>query len=115
VTAELDLEAGFGRTPPDHAVGVDAVHRLAGQHAGLADRGAEEGGLALLTDARSSKILVDEGLQLVVRRHLVALAAFLVQAHPPALALGVGDDGADARKRIGHHADQRAIAQADDG
>jgi hypothetical protein len=38
-----------------------------------------------------------------VRRHLVALAAFLMQPHPPAFARGViildlhADDGADAR------------------
>ena len=30
VAAELDLEAGFGRAPSDHAVGVNPVHRLVG-------------------------------------------------------------------------------------
>jgi hypothetical protein len=60
-----------------------------------------------------------KALELVVRRHLVALAAFLVKAHPPPFALGVvvldlhGDDGADAGEGVSHHADQRAIAQAD--
>jgi hypothetical protein len=49
------------------------------------------------------QILVDEVLELMVRRHLVALAAFLMQPHPPAFARGViildlhADDGADAR------------------
>jgi hypothetical protein len=44
-----------------------------------------------------------------------------VQPHPPALAAGViildahGDDGADAREAVDHHADERAIAQADQG
>ncbi len=57
----------------------------------------------------------------MVRRHLVALAAFLVQPHPPALALGVvvldlhGDHGADPGEGVGHDADQRAVAQADEG
>jgi hypothetical protein len=53
-----------------------------------------------------------------MRRHFVALAAFLVKAHPPALAARVivldphGNDGADASKRVGHHRHQRAVAQA---
>ena len=55
-----------------------------------------------------------------MRWHLVPLAAFLVQADPPALALGVvvfdahGDDGADPGEREGHHGYQRPIAQPDD-
>jgi hypothetical protein len=56
-----------------------------------------------------------------VHRHLVPLAAFLVQVYPTAFALGVvvldprSDDGADPREGAGHHSDQRAIAQADGG
>ena len=46
VAAELHLEAGIGRAMTDHAVGIDAVHQLVSQHAGLADRRTEEGGLA---------------------------------------------------------------------
>ena len=30
VAAELDLEAGLGRAPTDHAVSIDPVHRLVG-------------------------------------------------------------------------------------
>src|SRR5271168_3207387 len=89
VAAELDLEAGIGRAPTHHAIGVDPVHWVLGQHAGLADRGAEEGGLADLPDASRGQIFVDERFELMVRRHLMALAAFLVQPHPPALAGGV--------------------------
>src|SRR5258707_1249543 len=54
----------------------------------------------------------------VVRRHLVAFAALLLQPHPPALAVGKivfdahGNGGADAREGIDHDADQRAVAQA---
>ena len=56
-----------------------------------------------------------------MRRHLMPLAAFLMQSDPPALALRVvildahGDDGADAGKGEGHDTDQRPIAQADHG
>jgi hypothetical protein len=83
----LTLNPASARAPADHAVGIDAVHRLVGQHAGLADRGAEEGGLGVLPDG--SEIFIDELLELVMRRHLVALGAFFVQPQPPALAAGV--------------------------
>jgi hypothetical protein len=49
----------------------------------------------------------------------VALAAFLVEADPPARAVGKiildphGDDGADAGEGVCRHTDQSAIAQAD--
>ena len=54
-------------------------------------------------------------------RHGVLLAALLVQADPPALALGVvvldphGDGGADAGEGVGHQRDQRPVAQANQG
>jgi hypothetical protein len=91
VAAELDPEAGVGRAPAHHAVGVDAVHRLVGEHG--------RGGLAVLADAGRGEILIEELFELVMRRHFVALAAFLVKAHPPALAARVivldphGNDG----------------------
>jgi hypothetical protein len=65
VAAELDLEAGLGRAPADHAIGVDTVHRLVRQHAGLADRRAEEGGLAVLADAGCGEILISELFELM--------------------------------------------------
>src|SRR5690348_12719182 len=43
VTANFGLEARVGRTPPDHAPDIDAVHRQAGEDAGLADSRSEEG------------------------------------------------------------------------
>ena len=52
-------------------------------------------------------------------RHFMPLAAFLVQTHPPALALRVvvldahGDDGADAGKGERHYGNQRPVTQAD--
>ena len=54
-----------------------------------------------------------------MRRHFMALAAFLVQTDPPALALrkivldAHGDGRADAGKGEGHHRNQRPVAQAD--
>jgi len=59
----------------------------------------------------------DELLKLVVCRHLVTLAASLVQTHPRALAgepsTPHGDDGAAEAEVT--TPDQRAVPQADDG
>jgi hypothetical protein len=49
-TWQPSLILNLGRAPANHAIGIDAVHRLVGEHAGLADRGAEEGGLAGVVD-----------------------------------------------------------------
>ena len=76
--------------------------------------------MPLITDAGGIEIFVEELLELVVRRHVVALAAFLVQPQPPALAVGKivldlhPNDGADPRKAVDHDADQRAVAQPDE-
>ena len=66
----------------------------------------------------AAMIGVEIFLGLVVDRHLVVLAAFFMQPHPPALALLViildvhPHDGRDAREAVDHHGDQRAVAQA---
>lgn len=70
--------------------GVDTIHRGRSEHAGAAAAdGAEDGTLAIPPDAGGIDIGVQVDLQNVVRRHFMALAAFFVQADPPALALGV--------------------------
>jgi hypothetical protein len=82
----------------------DAVHRFVGQRAGATDGRTEEGALAAVADADRLDIRVEIGLQIVVRRHLMPLAALLMQPNPPAHALGVvvldahGDDRANAGK-----------------
>jgi hypothetical protein len=87
------------------------MHGLAVQLTGPVAGGTEEGTFAILTDAGGLDVFVQKGFEVVVRRHLVVLAAFLVEAHPPALAIGKiildprGDDGADAGEGIGHDAD----------
>jgi hypothetical protein len=42
VATELDLEAGFGGAPADHAVGVNAVHRFVGQRASRQACGSDD-------------------------------------------------------------------------
>jgi hypothetical protein len=63
------------------------MHRPIGQDPGSAERGAEEGCLAAIADTGGVEIFVEELLKLVMRRHFVALAAFLVEPQPPALAV----------------------------
>ena len=105
----------------DHAPGIDTVHRLLGQRAGGAGGGTEEGGFAGIADAGGLYIGIEIGFQVVMRRHLMALATFLDAVGPTNACPGVvvldahGDDGADASEGEGHEADQRPIAQADDG
>ena len=83
MAAEFLLEAGLGRPPADHAVGIDAVHGFAVELAGFATRRAEEGVFAVIADPGGSEVLIDEGLELVMRWHLVTLATFLVEANLP--------------------------------
>jgi hypothetical protein len=77
----------------------------------------KRGALAVVADAGSLDIRIEVGFEIVVRRHFMALAAFLVQTDPPALALGIvvldthGDGRTDASKGKRHHRNQRrAIA-----
>ncbi|HWX31554.1 MAG TPA: hypothetical protein VNZ53_29490 [Steroidobacteraceae bacterium] len=42
----------------------------------------------MITDAGHGQIFIKELFELVVHRHLMTLAAFLVQSHPPALTVG---------------------------
>ena len=46
------FEASGGRAPADHAVGVDPVHGMVGEHTSAAHGGAEEGTLAAIADPR---------------------------------------------------------------
>jgi hypothetical protein len=86
VAADPALHAELGRPALDHPPGVDSVHRGGGEHAGAAAAdGAEEGGLLFLPYAGRINVGVEIGFEIVVRRHFVALAAFLVQADLPAL------------------------------
>jgi hypothetical protein len=65
----------FAGAPLDHEPGVDPVHGGGGEFAGAADRGAEEGALVVPGHAGGADVFVEVGFELVVRRHLVLLAA----------------------------------------
>jgi hypothetical protein len=71
-------------------------------------------------DAGGFDVFVEIGFELVVGRHLMALAAFFVETDPPALAVGeivlaLHGDGADAGEGIRHDRNEGAIAQPDQG
>ena len=121
MAADLAARAEIGGAALDHAIGVDTVHRFVRRRAGAPSRRAEEGSLAAVADSGRLDISVEIGFEIVVRRHLVALASFFMQPHPPAFALRVvvfnphTDHGADPRKRKRHHRNHRPIPQADNG
>jgi hypothetical protein len=77
VAADPALHAELGGAALDHAPGVNAVHHGCGERASATGCGAEEGGLFFLPDAGRIDVGVQIGLQIVVRRHFVTLAAFL--------------------------------------
>lgn len=115
------LQAHRGGAALDHAVGVDPVHGVLGQRAAVPHGRAEEGGLAAVPQCGGVEIGVQVRFEGVMRRHLVALAAFFVEPHPPALALGVvvldahGHHGANAGEGEHHQADERPVPQPDHG
>jgi hypothetical protein len=86
MTSDFDLHAKPRRAALDHPPRVNPIHRFLGQFACAADGGTEQGGFGRVTQAGHLYIGVEIGFQVVVRGHLVPLAAFLVQADPPALA-----------------------------
>ena len=111
--------AGFG-APLNHRIGVGLGQGVAGELPGRAAVGLEQQRLRLGRQPRAVDIFVQVGLQIVMARHGVLLAALLVQAHPkpPVLRIHVlhahADRRADAREGIDHQADQRPVAEADD-
>ena len=80
---------------------------------------AKKRALFVLADPCRANVLVEVRLEAMVHRHLVVLTALLVQAKPPALALGEvvldphGERRADTRKAVDQHTDERPIAKAD--
>jgi hypothetical protein len=73
MAAELLFEAGLGGAAADRAVGVDAVHRLTGEFARLATRGAEEGTLAVIADPGRGEIRGNfyEGIKLTPNQRTI--------------------------------------------
>ena len=90
--------AGLG-APLNHSVGVGLGQGVAGELAGRAVVGLERQRLRLGRQARAVNVFVKVGLQIMMARHGVLLAALLVQAHPkpPVLRIYVLDAHTDRR------------------
>jgi Nucleotidyl transferase AbiEii toxin, Type IV TA system len=90
VAAERGNDPGLARAPNDHAPRVLPAHSFVHELlAPAAAQGAEEGAGFVGSNAGGGDIGVDIGFEQMVGRHLVLLAAFFVQAHPPAFSLRV--------------------------
>jgi hypothetical protein len=63
VAADPNPRAEIGCSAPDHAPGIDAVHRLLSQRAGATGSGAEEGNLASIADAGRLYIGIEIGFR----------------------------------------------------
>lgn len=86
VTAKSGGESGHLRLALDHLPDFHTVHLVLGEAGNSARSGAEEGSLAVFSDAGSIQMSVEILFRQVVDRHLVKLAALLVEAQPPALS-----------------------------
>jgi len=101
VAAKFPLQAGLGCAAADHLIGVDTMHRLGGQYPGSAKSRAEEGSLPRISDSRRIEIFIKEQFELVVRRHFVAFAAFLMQSQPRPGQVHSGDHMLCTRRQAG--------------
>src|ERR1022692_147241 len=105
---------------PDHEVDLRLGDTAFRELLRLALGRAEQGSAFLAGDARGLDVRRHVLFQVVMRRHFVALAALLVEAHPPAAPLKIpifdihARCGAHARERVDHQGDERTIAEADD-
>jgi len=117
VAANIPTHSRLARAPLNHLPHMDARHRIFGELIGTAAGRAEEGRLLRFKDAGRLQIGIKIAFQVMMARHFMALAAFFMQAHPPAFAGGIvildphRYDGAHARETVGHDADERPIAQ----
>ena len=120
VTASGCREAGTFGAPFDHTERVVAGQTLSSQ-AALSVKRSEEGSLLVLQiDACRFDVCIEILLGQMMGWNLMALAAFLVQADPPALALLVVvvnahlHRGTDASEAVNHQTDDGPIAEPDD-
>jgi hypothetical protein len=76
VAADGCLDAGVSSTAADHVPDIRARHGLARKGAGLVDRGAEQGSLAVAAEDCGRDVGVQVIIQLVVTGHFVGACRF---------------------------------------
>lgn len=120
VAASCGRETGGLGSAFDHPEHVIARQPVNGQFA-LPIQSAEEWGLLLQQlDTGRLDVRIEVLLRQMMGRHLVALAAFLVQSEPPSLALLVVildshlHRGAHAREAVNHQTDDGTITESND-
>jgi hypothetical protein len=82
VAADLDLHAELHGAALDHTPGVNPMHRRGRERVGAPDGRAEQGALGVPDHVGGAEVFIEEGFELVMGRHFVALAAFLVEPDP---------------------------------
>ena len=82
VVADARGDAAGFRAPLNHRIGIGLGQGVAGELAGRAAVGLEQKRLRLVRQPRAVDIFMQVGLEIVMARHGVLLAALLVQAHP---------------------------------
>lgn len=119
VIANLLSDAGEPCPPAHHVIGPLSVEWPITQRAAAAVRCPEEKAFRIVPQIGKGDVVIEIGLQAVVDRHLVDLAAFFPQPQPPALAFGevifapTGKGGRDPREGEHHQADQSPVAVSD--
>jgi hypothetical protein len=117
VVAELGGDAGGGRAPADHRIGVCLREHRARELAGAAPDRAEQRPFGIVAQAGAVEIGGEIFFEVVMARHRVALAALLAQPHPEPAGLRKdildrhAERRADPGEGIDHEPDQRAITQ----
>jgi hypothetical protein len=87
VAADFGLDSGRERPPADHPPHIGLEQGIAGQLAGPAALRAEESAFPIVGNAGSGDVLLQIPVEIVVRGHLVLLAALFVEPHPAPPAL----------------------------
>ena len=113
VVADPGADASRERAPLHHEIGIGLGQGSAAQPPSAATNGPEQRPLRVLVDPSLLQIGMQVGLERMVARHLVLLAAFLPQPDPQSSALHEdildphGQRRPDPREAVDHERDQR--------
>jgi hypothetical protein len=87
VAADQSFNAGRGGPAPDHSVYVRLAHPILGELLCLAKDRSEEGSVLLAGHSGHIDVRGEICIEVLVRRHLVALATLLMESYPEPAAL----------------------------
>src|SRR5262249_3465291 len=89
VIADPRFDASSSGPPADHRISVCLGEGSSGQQPRIATNGAEQWPLGVPPNAAAIKICLQVTFEVVVARHLMALAALLMQANPKTAVLHI--------------------------